>query len=76
MITSCIPKFKQRKRKKQKTKREKNSIYALRERKTLTPQIFMRITIFQRRYTEIISQITVELGYDVTKVTEYMLPHK
>ena len=44
--------------------------------KTFTEPIFMRITIFQRRCTEIISRITLELAYDITKVTEYIVSHK
>ena len=39
-----------------------NLIYAIKERKTFTAPIFMKIKNFQRRYTEIIYRITVELG--------------
>ena len=38
--------------------------------------LFIKITIFKRRCTEIISRVTVELGYDVPKVTEHMASHK
>jgi hypothetical protein len=65
-----------KKKKNENTECEQNLIYALKERKTFTTPIFMKIKIFQRRCTEIVYRITVELGYDFSKGTEYFVSHK